>query len=425
MKNFSKSSILITLVFSILIYDIANTQESPIYEFPYKIDTTEVFQAELDYLIKEVDSLSKLLDEKKVKIKTQTKDLTIYMGEALEQQTKIMNLETQKKSEGKRRVVTAEIDEKILNLNAQNSNTQKEFNNASYLQFEIQELNKELEERTKYLRWLANHRSELTEDEIDKLSEQLDAAQKKVEKENAEKKQHLRNETLLFVGNIQGWASIVSKYEMHTLAAKSLLLFDTKTNKKLLKFLTNGAPNLLTLLSAVLAYDNINNDKITEGWLYIASGLAIQLIPELIGDDFVISTYESVTRNVAFHDQIVAINDLAKILNVNVSLLNGQIQAVEPLTDFRPSANDLLLYREVITTLTKIQQENQELRNKAQYLLGLNSQKVHGLTNNGKEFLEKIIAIYEQSIKAHKELTAVLLNRYNLLNQALIDKVNY
>lgn len=396
----------------LIFFCIALTTSAQEFEAPKDLKET------VTELNTDVDNLNNKLEQNKNKIRIYSKGSVDYFNQILQQQQTIINLENHKKTLKKSNEI-AEVDNQIFQANNQLTTTQQEFNKISQLEAENQDLNKKLESKTKYLKYLTGY-SKTIEVAKRKLAEsELQKAQKAIDTEKEAKEDFLKSEILLFTGNVEAWASLSNNYELLALSAKSLLLFNEKTNKKIMKFLKNGLPDLLVLVAGIFAYDNFQSNKTQEGAFYTTGGLAAKLIPSLLKDKNTIETYEAVTRNVAFHDQIIQFKKLGVLLNTKVDLLNQNIQNTKPRIKYRPTENDLLFYREIITTLTEIQFQNLELRNKAEFLLGLAKKNNHKLSNKGEKYLETIINLYDKAINNQNNLTTLFLNRYDLLKSAL------
>lgn len=124
---------------------------------------------------------------------------------------------------------------------------------------------------------------------------------------------------------------------------------------------------------------------------------------------------ESLTRNIAFSDEISAYASIAVPLDSTVSELFDDIPTTKSLRKkWFPSNENLNQYRKIIDYMEEIQFQNLMLKNKAHYLIDLGRTN-ENLSEGGKDLLQSLITYYDKSVSDWNRIEPLYLARYDVL----------
>ncbi len=301
----------------------------------------------------------------------------------------------------------AAIEIELKKLRSDLESKQKTYGRVSNLESQILDIEGKLNLNARNLKELSRTEAYQALGNSDKAY----AEQRKQASEEAAANR-LRNEISAFIGTVQGWSALASNYSFLAQGAESLLIFEEKTGKVIQKVLKSGGMDIMAILGGVLAYENFQKEESLEAVLYALGGTLVKVIQGLIKPN---KTIEAVTRNVVFSDEMRAFNSLGKTLKGKVDVLYKRISTVEDQSEYKPTKNDLIVYKDIITLLQDIQFQNKKLKSDAEFLLQSAEQNEHTLSDEGRKYLQALIDLYNGNIKDFEAIQAINLYRYNLL----------
>ena len=224
-----------------------------------KLSTPDEISKTIELLNSDIVTLRGQLQKKNDEKSQLTKTAVDLYNDITRTQQSIIDTENRKKNE-KSEDAIKQYDLTLKTLGEQLQSIQNQFNIASKLEGDVQELNRQIEAKANYLKTvleLPEYQKLLTELKTNLLSltaSTKEAAQKKeeeirkanesIENEKRQRKDYLKKEINYLCGNVEAWTSMSDKYELLAISAESLLLFDEKTNKKIWRAVKNSSLDL-------------------------------------------------------------------------------------------------------------------------------------------------------------------------------------